>query len=112
VNIQIHIYTKIRLSVYVNFHIFVYMIILHVYIFGFLDRRKCNRGGSPGRSRYTSEKESVTCADGAREHGVSPGITDHSGSCDLPVVKHPVLQFKLNDVIYKYNLMEVNHAHN
>ena len=34
-----------RLSVYAKFHIFVYTIILHVYICGCLDRRKCNRGG-------------------------------------------------------------------
>ena len=46
-----------RLSVYANFHIFVYTIILHVYIFGFLDRRKWNRGGSTAAAEYTPEKE-------------------------------------------------------
>jgi hypothetical protein len=34
-----------RMSVYANFHLFVYTIILHVYIFGFLDRRKDRRFG-------------------------------------------------------------------
>ena len=46
-----------RLSVYANFHIFVYTIILHVYIFGFFDRRKWNRGGSTAAAEYTPEKE-------------------------------------------------------
>ena len=56
-----------RLSVYANFHIFVYTIILHVYIFGFLDRRKCNRGSSTAAADTGQKKKSVTCTDGARE---------------------------------------------
>jgi hypothetical protein len=42
------------LSVYANVHIFVYTIILHVYIFGFLDRRKCNRGGSAAGATFVA----------------------------------------------------------
>jgi hypothetical protein len=43
-----------RLSVYTNFHISVYTIILHVYIFGFVDRRKCNRGGSAAAATFVA----------------------------------------------------------